>query len=70
MDSVEELQEEYARLQLLVCDLLLTNQELRNQLSASQSGHLINNLALSSSFAGAEIDAPPIAFSAGGRGRG
>jgi hypothetical protein len=35
-ECIEELQEEYARLRLLVCELLLKNEELRIQLSAGE----------------------------------
>ena len=36
MESVKELQEEHARLRILVCELLLRNQELRTRLSAEE----------------------------------
>lgn len=36
LKECEELQEEYARLRLLVWELLLRNQELRTQLSAEE----------------------------------
>jgi len=38
MERLDELEEANARLRILVCELLLTNQELRTRLLAEEDG--------------------------------